>query len=49
MRRALASVAKNPALASSLLSFQDSGAHDTIFGSGVNNFFLTGKFGIVRK
>lgn len=49
MRRALASVAKNPALKSSLLTFQDTGGHDTIIGSGLNNFFLTGKFGIVRK
>jgi Ca2+-binding RTX toxin-like protein len=47
-RRALASVARNPALLSSMLSFQDSGAHDTIFGSGGNNLFLLGKYGTLK-
>jgi hypothetical protein len=49
MRRALASIARNPALLANLLSFQDSGAHDTIFGNGLNNWYVTGKYGVVLR
>ena len=42
----MASAAKNPALLSSPVTFQDSGAHDTIFGSGINNWFVLGKYGV---
>jgi cyclophilin family peptidyl-prolyl cis-trans isomerase len=48
-RRALASSARNPAAQSSMITFQDSGAHDTIFGnSGSNNFFELGKNAAVK-
>ena len=47
VRRALAMAAANPALQSSLLSFQDSGAHDIIFGSGSNDWLVPGKNGSV--
>jgi hypothetical protein len=47
-RLARAAIAKNPALLASALSFQDSGAHDTIFGSGLNNLYVLGKYGIVK-
>ena len=33
---------QNPSLLSSLLTFQDSGAHDTIFGSGATISFVLG-------
>ncbi len=47
-RRALASAAANPALLSSLFSFQDSGAHDIIFGGGGStNWLVPGKNGTV--
>jgi Ca2+-binding RTX toxin-like protein len=42
-RRALASAAENPALLSSMFSFQDSGAADIIYGSGLNSIFVRGK------
>jgi Ca2+-binding RTX toxin-like protein len=42
-RRALASAAANPALLSSMFSFQDSGAADIIYGNGVNSIFVRGK------
>ena len=33
-----------------MLSFQDSGAHDTIFGSSnINNWFVLGKYGTVKR
>jgi large repetitive protein len=48
-RRALASSANNPALLSSMLSFQDSGAVDTVFGSSLHNWFVLGKYGVVRN
>ena len=43
VRRILASAAKNSALLSSPVVFQDSGAHDTIFGSEIGNWFVLGK------
>jgi cyclophilin family peptidyl-prolyl cis-trans isomerase len=48
VRMALASIARNPALSASMLSFQDSGAHDTVFGSGLNNWYVLGKYGILK-
>ncbi len=48
VRRALAAAHGNPALLSSMLTFQDNGARDTIFGSGANNWFVAGKYGTVR-
>jgi hypothetical protein len=48
VRHALTSIARNPALLASMLSFQDSGAHDTIFGSGLNNWYVPGKYGIIK-
>jgi len=48
VRRALAAAHGNPALLSSMLTFQDNGARDTIFGSGSNNWFVAGKYGTVR-
>ena len=48
VRLALASIAKNPALLASMLSFQDNGAHDTIFGGTTNNWLVPGKFGIIK-
>jgi cyclophilin family peptidyl-prolyl cis-trans isomerase len=47
-RRALASTARNPALASSMLTFHDSGAADVIFGSYVNNWLVLGKNDVVE-
>jgi len=47
-RRALAAAAANPKLRSSLLSFTDSGAHNTIFGSGNNNWIVPGKYGTMK-
>jgi Ca2+-binding RTX toxin-like protein len=43
-RRALTSIARNPALASEMLTFQDSGAVDTIFGSNANDWYILGKY-----
>jgi len=44
VRRARVAVARNPALQSLMPTFQDSGAHDTIFGhSNINNWFVVGK------
>jgi Ca2+-binding RTX toxin-like protein len=48
-RLALSSIARNPALLGSMLSFQDSGAHDTIFGRGLNNWYVQGKYGILKS
>ena len=48
-RRLLASTANSSALLSSPVTFQDSGAHDTIFGSNVNNWFMLGKYGTVKS
>ena len=48
VRLALSAIAKNPALLASMLSFQDSGAHDTIFGTTVNNWLVPGKYGIIK-
>ena len=48
VRLALTSIAKNPALLASMLSFQDSGAHDTIFGKTANNWLVPGKYGIIK-
>jgi cyclophilin family peptidyl-prolyl cis-trans isomerase len=47
-RRAMASAANNPALLSGLPTFQDSGAHDTIFGSLDDSWFVLGKNDTVR-
>ncbi len=49
VRRVLASAAKTTALLSSPVSFQDTGAHDTIFGSNLNNWFVLGKYGTVKS
>ncbi len=49
VRLALASIARNPALLASMLSFQDSGAHDTIFGKTTNNWLVPGKYGIIKS
>jgi cyclophilin family peptidyl-prolyl cis-trans isomerase len=43
-RRALASVARTPSLASSLLSFQDSERVDAVYGSHVNDWLILGKY-----
>jgi Ca2+-binding RTX toxin-like protein len=49
-RRALASSAKNSSLLANMLSFQDSGAHDTVFGSSsINNMFVLGKNSTLRS
>jgi cyclophilin family peptidyl-prolyl cis-trans isomerase len=48
-RRLLASTSKNSsALSGPTVAFQDVGAHDTIFGSGVNDWIMAGKFGTVK-
>ena len=39
----------NATLLSSMLKFQDSGAHDIIFSSGSNDWFVPGKNGQVVK
>jgi cyclophilin family peptidyl-prolyl cis-trans isomerase len=45
-RRLLASSASNTAIRSApAVTFQDVGAHDTIFGSSVNDWFVLGKYG----
>jgi Ca2+-binding RTX toxin-like protein len=49
VRRAMASAAKNKALLANMLTLTDSGAHDVIFGSGPNNWFVPGKNGIVKR
>jgi Ca2+-binding RTX toxin-like protein len=49
VRRILASAAGNSALLSSPITFQDTGAHDTIFGSNVNNWFMLGKYTTVKS
>ena len=49
VRRILASAAKNSALLSSPVLFQDSGAHDTIFGSEIGNWFVLGKNTTVKS
>jgi cyclophilin family peptidyl-prolyl cis-trans isomerase len=46
-RRSLASAANNPAMLSSLLTFQDSGATDRIFGSSMYNWLVLGKNDVV--
>ena len=48
-RRLLASAASDLARATTPVSFQDSGAHDTIFGSNVGNWFMLGKYGTVKS
>jgi len=48
VRRLLSSAHNSLALSSSPVAFQDTGAHDTIFGSGVNNWFVLGKFTTVK-
>ncbi len=48
LRRLLASAANNPALLSPPVTFQDTGAHDTIFGSSANNWFVLGKNSTVK-
>jgi Ca2+-binding RTX toxin-like protein len=49
MRQAMAAAARNPALRASLLTFQDSGARDTIFGSGLNNWFEMGRKSVLMR
>ncbi len=49
VRLALSSIARNPALLASMLSLQDSGAHDIIFGKVANNWLVPGKFGIIKS
>ncbi len=45
VRRALASLAANPAMAAAFLTFQDVGAHDTVFGQlNYNNWYVLGKY-----
>jgi cyclophilin family peptidyl-prolyl cis-trans isomerase len=47
-RRALIAVARTPALQASMLALQDSGAHDTIFGSrNIDNLFVLGRNGTI--
>lgn len=48
-RRAVAAAAANPKLRSSLLTFTDNGARNTIFGSGGSNWFLPGKNGTLKR
>ena len=43
-RLALLAAAANPALKSQMLTYQDTGDRDTIFGSNVNNCFVMGKY-----
>jgi cyclophilin family peptidyl-prolyl cis-trans isomerase len=49
VRRILASAGKNTARVSSPVSFQETGAHDTIFGSNINNWFVLGKYTMVKS
>ncbi len=48
VRRLLASSAKPAAAASSPVAFFDSGAHDTVFGSRLINWFVLGKNGTLK-
>ena len=48
-RRLLASAANSAALLSTPILFQDTGAHDTIFGSNINNWFVLGKYTTVQS
>ena len=48
-RRLLASSARQTATASSPVTFLDSGAHDTIFGGSLINWFVLGKNGIFKR
>ena len=48
-RRLLASAAADPALLSSPVAFQDSGAHDKIFGNGGDNWFVLGESSVVES
>ncbi|MGO9111394.1 MAG: peptidylprolyl isomerase [Thermoguttaceae bacterium] len=48
VRRLLASASNNSALLTSPVTFQDTGAHDTIFGSSINNWFMLGKYGTLK-
>jgi cyclophilin family peptidyl-prolyl cis-trans isomerase/Ca2+-binding RTX toxin-like protein len=47
-RRLLASARNSTMLSSPTVSFQDVGAHDTIFGSGVNDWCVLGKYTTVK-
>jgi cyclophilin family peptidyl-prolyl cis-trans isomerase len=49
VRRLLASAARNRPSLSTPVLFQDTGAHDTIFGSGINNWFVLGQYGTLEK
>ncbi len=48
-RRLLASSAKSAAMASSPVTFHDSGAHDTVFGKNLINWYVLGKYGTLRS
>lgn len=48
VRRALASAVGDPGMLSQLLSFDDVGAQDTIFGSYANSDFILGKYCTVQ-
>jgi hypothetical protein len=48
VRRALSSAASNPSLLANMLTFTDSGAHDTIFGNNINNWYVLGKYSVVK-
>jgi cyclophilin family peptidyl-prolyl cis-trans isomerase len=47
-RRLLASARNSTMLSSPTVSFQDVGAHDTIFGSGVNDWYVLGQHTTVK-
>jgi len=48
-RRLLASSAKSAAMASSPVTFQDSGAHDSVFGKNLINWYVLGKYGSLKS